>query len=149
MSAVRDITWSTTIKAVVCGDCRMPFGLPENLYNARRADGGQFCCPNGHFICWGDNETKRLKEEKEILERRLKWAREDGTYQRELRLAAERKAAAQKGVTTKLKKRIANGVCPCCQRSFADLHRHMKGQHPDFAPQASRPVTDDAGTSEG
>lgn len=30
--------------------------------------------------------------------------------------------------------RIRNGVCPCCNRSFKDVHRHMKSQHPEFNP---------------
>ncbi len=34
---------------------------------------------------------------------------------------------------TKVKKRAANGVCPCCNRTFSDLARHMKAKHPDFA----------------
>jgi hypothetical protein len=33
---------------------------------------------------------------------------------------------------TRIKKRVAAGVCPCCNRSFKDLARHMAGQHPDY-----------------
>lgn len=39
---------------------------------------------------------------------------------------------AQKGQNTRLKNRIAAGVCPCCNRSFQNVARHMAGQHPDF-----------------
>jgi hypothetical protein len=38
---------------------------------------------------------------------------------------------------TKLKQRVANGVCPCCHRSFVNLHRHMAGQHPDYTKEQS------------
>lgn len=49
-------------------------------------------------------------------------------------LEAERRAhAATKGQLTKTRKRVAGGVCPCCNRSFVNLGRHMAGQHPDYA----------------
>ncbi len=28
--------------------------------------------------------------------------------------------------------RIKAGVCPCCNRSFKNVRRHMASQHPDF-----------------
>lgn len=44
----------------------------------------------------------------------------------------ERRLAAQRGVTTRLKNRVANGVCPCCNRTFANLQRHMSTKHKGF-----------------
>lgn len=38
-----------------------------------------------------------------------------------------------KGVVTRTRNRIANGVCPCCDRSFTNLQRHMASKHPDYA----------------
>jgi hypothetical protein len=49
--------------------------------------------------------------------------------------AARRGAAAQKGQKTRIKNRIARGVCPCCNRSFADLGAHMQQKHPHFTEQ--------------
>lgn len=37
-----------------------------------------------------------------------------------------------KGVATRLKNRAAHGVCPCCNRTFQQLARHMSAKHPDF-----------------
>jgi hypothetical protein len=28
--------------------------------------------------------------------------------------------------------RIGNGVCPCCNRSFTNLRRHMTTKHPEY-----------------
>jgi hypothetical protein len=42
-----------------------------------------------------------------------------------------------RGALTKQRKRAANGVCACCHRSFANVARHMKTQHPDFNPDAA------------
>lgn len=46
--------------------------------------------------------------------------------------SAERSRNALKGVVTRTKNRISKGVCPCCNRQFKDLERHMTGQHPDY-----------------
>jgi hypothetical protein len=46
-----------------------------------------------------------------------------------------RSHAATKGHVTRKKRqleRVASGVCPCCNRSFVNLRRHMKTQHPEF-----------------
>lgn len=39
----------------------------------------------------------------------------------------------EKASKDRLKKRIKNGVCPCCHRTVSQLARHMKTKHPDFA----------------
>ncbi len=87
-----------------------------------------------------DNEAEQLRKQ-------LKRAEEGRDWQREMRLTAEkdaahqrRKAAAARGQLTKTKKRIAKGICPCCNRSFVNLERHMTGQHPDYAPGAASGV---------
>lgn len=50
--------------------------------------------------------------------------------------------AAARGQVTRLKRRAANGVCPCCTRTFADLKRHMANQHPDFTLESDADATD-------
>lgn len=29
--------------------------------------------------------------------------------------------------------RVKNGVCPCCNRSFQNLKRHMNTKHPNWS----------------
>jgi hypothetical protein len=36
------------------------------------------------------------------------------------------------GQVTKLRKKAADGLCPCCDRHFADLQMHLASKHPDF-----------------
>jgi hypothetical protein len=31
-----------------------------------------------------------------------------------------------------LHRRVGNGVCPCCSRSFTNLKRHIRSKHPDY-----------------
>lgn len=38
-----------------------------------------------------------------------------------------------RGVVTKTKNRIGKGVCPCCNRTFVELARHIATKHPDYA----------------
>jgi hypothetical protein len=137
MTTLANITYSGVLRALTCGACGMPFGLPSAFLEARQSDGALFHCPNGHRIGYGESDADRLRREKADLERRMKWKQDaiDSLYAQ--RTTLEHRVAAQKGVTTKLKKRIANGVCPCCKRTFADLHRHMSGQHPDYVAAKS------------
>lgn len=112
--------------------CGMPFSAPRDLYDeqtrqkARGQDTTSIYCPIGHQVEYGpDQDYERLRQRAERAERaetRVK-AQLDQT---------EASLRAQKGATTKLKNRIAKGVCPCCHRTFANVARHMQGQHPDF-----------------
>jgi Asp-tRNA(Asn)/Glu-tRNA(Gln) amidotransferase A subunit family amidase len=72
--------------------------------------------------------------------------RADLNRQRELAgyLAAERdqakaEARGQKAAKTRIKNdrdrirdRVGAGVCPCCNRTFKQLARHMQAKHPDY-----------------
>jgi hypothetical protein len=46
-------------------------------------------------------------------------------------LGTERRLRAQKGATTRAKKRAVAATCPCCGRSFSQLRRHMAAKHPE------------------
>ena len=116
------VRYSTTIESVTCGACGIPFGLPSNLYQSRRADGKNFYCPNGHFVGWNETTEKRLKRELDEVRDVLASSRR--AY------ADERKQhAATKGKLTKTLKRAAAGVCPFCTRTFQNVQRHIEGQH--------------------
>lgn len=117
----------TTIEAHDCAECGIVFGLDEQFAARRRKDGRLFYCPNGHGLSW----KKSLDDE--ALKRRLASAEANVTHLRDQRDAAERSARSYKGQVTKIKRRVGKGVCPCCNRTFQDLARHMAGQHPDYS----------------
>lgn len=122
------------LETTTCGVCGIPFAAPvELLAWSRKKPHRTFYCPAGHDLHFpGKTEEERLRERLES-ERRYSAnvvARLDQT---------EASLSATKGVVTKLKKRAANGVCPCCNRSFSKLHEHMKTKHPEFVEQ---PETD-------
>lgn len=113
-----------TIQDTSCGVCGIQFGLEQSFMSNRRKDGKWFFCPNGHEIHWvpGKSDKQKLTEANAALQ-----AKDD-----QLRTAI-REGDQARQETLRIRQRIANGVCPCCTRSFGDLRRHMSTQHPDYA----------------
>ena len=111
---------------LTCGTCGISFAVPDWWFKSRENDHAIFYCPNGHQAYFpGESEEERLR-------RQLRYAEQskEAAYRREERLGYQLRA--QKGVATRIKNRIARGVCPCCNRQFADLARHMTSKHPDY-----------------
>ena len=109
--------------------CGMAFAVPEKLYtNCQNNPGDTFHCPAGHTNVFRESPADILRRERDLLMQRL--AQKDD----ELKLQNNRLKAA-KGEITKLKKRASVGLCPCCNRSFTNLNRHMTTKHPDFTKE--------------
>jgi hypothetical protein len=134
---------SVALVELECWVCYMPFAIPEKMYTDKKACGGSFYCPKGCHLGMGVGEIQKLKDElaREKQAREQEKARLDSRVNslRDDRDAALRREAAQKGAKTRIKNRVANGVCPCCNRSFQNLHNHMKNQHPTFAQEGATP----------
>ena len=123
-----DIVYTQELVTTSCY-CGIEFAIPKSLKKWMLQDERNGChCPNGHSMHFGNGELQRLRSEVERTKQR-------NVHLQDQRDAAERSLTAQKGVNTKLKKRAANGVCPCCNRSFVQLARHMTTKHPDFVGQ--------------
>lgn len=112
------------LEIVECCNCHIEYGIPAGM-NARaireRARVSIYC-PNGHQWHYTGQD----------LEAQLRSARARITAAEDQAAAAERRAAAARGQVTKLRRRAANGVCPCCHRTFSQLKRHMQAKHPDY-----------------
>lgn len=115
-----------------CIGCGICFGVPNSFDEERRRDGVFFHCPNGHKQCYSDSTEKRLARELAKKDQELARQKEATQYQRERAEREERRVAAQKGIVTRLKKKVAAGTCPCCEKLFPDLSSHMVTEHPDF-----------------
>lgn len=107
-----------------CYQCGVLFAFPIDLYGSllKSRERGSFYCPNGHqqhYLGKSDAEkaaeATRAQREAEL---RLQ-------VERDQRLASERELK-------RIKQRSKGGACPCCKRSFVQLARHMKTQHPNF-----------------
>ena len=112
-----------------CASCNVGFGITASFEAARRSDCESFYCPAGHKQ-WFPGKT----DEKRIEELKAQLATKDDLLRSTQRANHKfwRLQRAAEGRTKALKRRIAAGVCPCCQRSFENLARHMKTKHPAF-----------------
>lgn len=124
---------------ISCAECGIRFCVDQGWKNSKIQSGKGFRCPNGCDISYNDSEVKRLKRELEQQTKRTEWAYQSASLARERARHQEHRARAYRGHLTRHQKRTANGVCPCCNRTFKDLARHMKTKHPQFVEQ----VTDD------
>lgn len=123
------IAKTTVLETEYCCSCGCLFAMEESFMKQRVRDRGTFYCPAGHQQHYtGKTEEQKLREQLGAEQRRA--ASLQGRAE-----AAERRESAQKGQVTRLKKRVGNGVCPCCNRHFTNVERHMKTQHPDFATE--------------
>lgn len=115
-----------------CITCGIEFGMPDEYVKQLRRKESSFCCPNGHSMVYGPSDLKKKEAEIANLKNQLQLAQE--TRRRAQNDADHFKASrnALRGQITKIKKRIGNGVCPCCNRTFQDLQRHMHTKHPEY-----------------
>lgn len=141
--ATSTLNFTITYVTQVCvnAQCGLSFAVPKEWDDLRRKDHQPFYCPNGHKQ-WYSGETAQERKIRELEEqaKRLRqqnnelWT--DYSTERGARLQVQRRLSATKGVLTRTRNRVARGVCPCCNRSFAQLARHMATQHPDYAAPA-------------
>ena len=120
-----EMTYTETLRVVHCW-CGIALAIPDNLRRwAEQAKDRSIYCPNGHKFVFTDTFEEKLERE-----RRRHQATKD------LLRAEERSHSATRGQLTKTKKRVGNGVCPCCHRTFQQLSRHMKNKHPDYVKES-------------
>jgi hypothetical protein len=133
-----------------CAACGIIFGITEEFEERRRKDGKPLYCPNGHDLVFNDGKTAdqvalaKAEERARVAEQRRVWAESRESAQRREREAAERSLRTTKGHLTRLRNRIAAGVCPVgsCRRNFANVKAHIESQHPEWAhdhPDALKP----------
>lgn len=119
------ITQEIKLEILNCCTCGIVFAMPDTMVRRMEDTGGLFYCSNGHPQRFTTSEVQRLREK---LDEQTRAA----THMAERAKQAE--AAEQKAVREikRMKKRSAAGVCPCCNRTFQQLARHMKAKHADF-----------------
>lgn len=122
-------TFETSIKytTIDCIYCDFVFAVPKTADEKWQNNHTTFYCPK----CRG-NMHYSDKPETERLEKDLAYYKSKNASLRESNEFYQNSARAYKGHHTRVKNRVKNGVCPCCNRTFKDLQRHMKSKHPDF-----------------
>lgn len=110
-----------------CSQCGVPIYGPEQKQIGALAHKGKnnFHCINGHSqIYIGETDAEKLAAVRVEL---------NAALERESR--ANRLKEAARADLRRTKNRVANGVCPCCNRTFQNLAAHMKTKHTDYAGQ--------------
>jgi hypothetical protein len=130
---VTTLTYRGELTVVICW-CGMTHAVPTELrdYQLRCFQDGRtvpsIFCPVGHgHAPAGTPEVEKVRQELQRAQSR--------TASLVARLDQEKAShAATKGQLTKTRNRAAKGVCPCCNRSFVNVARHVATKHPDFQP---------------
>ena len=109
-----------------CCNCGIAFAMTADFKRRRLEDRNTFHCPNGHAQHYiGKTEVQKLKEEVERKQQMLDAAQSRAA-------TAERDKEQIAKAHKKMRTRVMNGVCPCCNRTFQNLLMHMKSEHPEF-----------------
>lgn len=112
-----------------CCTCGMPFAMTQDFHNQKLKDHETFYCPKGHPQHYtGKSQEQKLKEQLARKQEQL-----DAQQARAARLEQQQKQVTRS--YKKMRERVKNGVCPCCNRTFQNLMDHMKTEHPDFENQ--------------
>ncbi|PZE33973.1 hypothetical protein DEJ21_14080 [Curtobacterium sp. MCSS17_006] len=125
-----------TLTTIECANCHMTFGVPELWEKDRRRKHDGFYCPNGHPLVFnGESDVDKERRLRKAAERSRDYARVAREAAEDQAAAAERSSRSYRGHLTRLRNKIANGVCPVpnCRRSFQNVREHIAGQHPEWA----------------
>jgi hypothetical protein len=116
-----ELAISTLFRLEKCCVCGTAFYMDETLYFNRKKDGQLFWCPNGHEQHYTETDTTRLAKANAELER----------LHSQLAIEKDQHRAAVADLN-RLKERTKNGICPCCNRHFTNLERHIRSKHKSF-----------------
>jgi hypothetical protein len=130
-----------------CYKCGMLFAMTNGHERYLRGDHKTpptFYCPSGHGQVYKESAAAELRRERDLLRQQIAQRDDEIAEQKQLRTtaeiarnAAEHKAILAKKKVVKLKARAAAGVCPCCNRTFIALQRHMDQKHPQFKAEGA------------
>ena len=124
-----------------CVTCKCDVWITDALYESAKAGASviTFYCGYGHpqVFAKGETDLDKMRRERDRAFQRLAEKDDEIRRQRDMREQTERRLSASKGQVTKIKNRVGHGVCPCCNRTFGDLARHMNTKHPTFTAQAA------------
>lgn len=111
---------------VTVGCCGAEIGLSRDLYDKCQETGRTFYCPNcGKPRVFRTPEIQKLRSQVKQLTSNL-----DNETNR--RCTAERQRNSVRKSHMRMRERVKNGTCPCCDQTFENLLVHMRTAHPDY-----------------
>lgn len=120
--ALAAIQVTVELAEINCGTCGGVYAINERFRKECHDYGKSWTCPycKGSWGYSNNNELSRLKAELESEKRR-----------REVALSRANEAEQAKAKVERKLRRVARGVCTCCNRSFKNLREHMATKHPE------------------
>lgn len=117
--------------------------MTTDFQQRRRNDHAFFYCPAGHGQYYaGKSETDKLRRKLSSVQDKLEV--ESG---RALLLTRQRDTISKSYL--RMRDRVKNGVCPCCNRQFKNLLQHMRSKHSSFGDhQALKAIRDAYGLTQ-
>lgn len=137
MEVLEKINILTTFKIITCCKCSFPFAVTAVTKEKWVDRHTVFHCPSCRTpqSFQGETDEDRLRKALEQTQRQLKWQTEFKEEARAENVKLRNKLNGTKGYITKIKNRVGNGVCPCCNRTFQNLKSHMNTKHPNYKTQ--------------
>lgn len=135
---VATLNLTITFTTVDCANCHMDFAVTRAFDKARRDDHKTFYCPNGHSNYYPQkSDEEKLRDQLENAQRRAIRAENSRDSARRLAEFERRSAIAYRGHLTRMRNKIANGVCPVagCRRHFDNVQDHIRGVHAAWLEQ--------------
>jgi len=126
MSYLTTISKTDTVSLFGCYKCGGLIALRKDQESRAREFGETFYCSFGHPQAFTATEVTRLREQLEASNARAARAERE----RADAWSSEQKTMKEMSA---MKRRAKAGVCPCCQRTFVALSRHMQSKHPEYA----------------
>lgn len=129
---------TVTLETVICCRCAVPFAMPTQLQQHFKDSKETFYCPNGHSQVYRKSTEQELREtleeekrqrsqSEQALKAKLFEKQEEADNWR----ANWQKQLKEKQKAERTLKRVHKGVCPCCNRTFDNLAKHMQTKHPE------------------
>ncbi len=129
----------TDLTTINCGECGGVYAIAQRYHQTCYEEGSAWNCPyckvGWGFACNnGENDRLRRQLKAALSAEQRERAAHDQT--RSALEHTERRRRAEKAAKTRVRNRVAAGVCPCCNRTFQNLARHMQSQHPEVVRNA-------------
>ena len=123
---MRSININVELVYVTTSCCSLTQGIPRAQYDRCKRRGDEFyCCNCGAAQVFTTTENDKLKKQLKQTEDNLQRSKMQTSRALDQRNRVKRAHA-------KMRYRVKNGVCPCCNRSFESLWHHIRKEHPEF-----------------
>lgn len=123
-----------------CGARQAMTREADSIYRQSHAT---FYCVHGHQGHYPAGKTREQQLEESLAnevrarqraEQKVAEKADEATAAWATATRERNRANGYKGHATRITKRAKAGVCPCCNRTFVNMARHMATKHPQFTP---------------